>query len=348
MSYRDTVDFDSIRQDPLLVSAICAGIAVAILVLPITITIPGTLNVFFEVGILFLVYCILVIGLNLQYGFTGLVNFGHVLFFAVGAYTVGIMAAVDPFAGIGLALPWPIALLASIVIAAIVGGIIGVTTLRLRDDFLAIVTLAAAEIFHDLTASFSSITGGETGLLGIPQPIADAVSSNDKVMVTTFLILTAVVLVAYALVERLTSAPYGRVLRAIRADDLVTETLGKNVFRYKMQAFIYGAVLAGFVGGLYAMYNGSIAPGFFTLNVTVTIWIGMLLGGAANNRAVIVGLALIMSLRLMSRFLINVSPVTQDQFASLRLILIGFILVIIIRYRPEGIFGDPDELGVNQ
>lgn len=348
MSYTDALDLSRLPVTAERLAVVAFVLGLALVTLSFTVSVPGELNVFFEVAILFVVYSVLVLGLNLQYGFAGLVNFGHVLFFAVGAYTVGIMAAVNPFAGIGLALPWPLALAASVVTAAIVGGLIGITTLRLRDDFLAIVTLAAAEIFHDLTANFSSITGGDTGLLGIPQPIADAAPTNGNAMVATFLIFGAVLLGSYAIIQRLTSAPYGRVLQAIRADDLVTETLGKDVFTYKMQAFIYGAVFAGFVGGLYALYIGAVAPGFFTLNVTVVLWIGMLLGGPANNRAVIAGLALIMSLRLLTRFLMDASPVTQDQFASLRLILIGLILVGIVRYKPEGLFGDAERLGVDR
>jgi branched-chain amino acid transport system permease protein len=348
VSYTDALKLSGRPVTAELLAVLSLILGLALVTLSYTVSIPGEYNVFFEVAILFLVYGLLVLGLNLQYGFAGLVNFGHVLFFAVGAYTVGIVAAVDPFAGIGLALPWPLALAASVVTAGIVGGIIGVTTLRLRDDFLAIVTLAAAEIFHDLTANFTSITGGDTGLLGIPQPIAEAAPSNDNTMVATFLIFGAVLLGGYAVVQRLTSAPYGRVLRAIRADELVTETVGKNVFVYKLQAFIYGAVLAGFVGGLFALYNGTVAPGFFTLNVTVILWIGMLLGGPANNRAVLVGLAIIMSLQLVTRFMMDASPVSQDQFASLRLILIGLILVVIVRYKPEGIFGDPEQLGVDR
>lgn len=348
MSHADSLRSTGGDLTPTLVAAALFALGIGLVALPVTVAVPGEFNVFFEVGILFLVYGVLVLGLNLQYGFTGLVNFGHVLFFAVGAYTVGIMAAVDPFAGIGLALPWPLALAASTVTAGLVGGLIGVMTLRLRDDFLAIVTLAAAEIFHDVSANFTSITGGDTGLLGIPQPVADAAPSNENAMIASFLLLAAVLLVCYLLVNRLTDSPYGRVLRAIRADELVTETVGKDVFTYKLQAFVYGSVFAGFVGGLFALYNGAISPGFFTLNVTVTLWIGMLLGGPGNNRAVLGGLAFIMTLRLSTRFLMGVSPVSQDHFASLRLILVGFILVLVVRYKPEGVFGNAQELGVDR
>jgi branched-chain amino acid transport system permease protein len=136
------------------------------------------------------------------------------------------------------------------------------------------------------------------------------------------------------------------VLRAVRADELVTRSVGKPVFTYKMQAFVYGAALAGFAGGIFALYNGAISPNFFTIQVTVTVWIGMLLGGAANHRAVLGGLAVIMGLRLLSRFANQVAPVSSAEFASLRLIAVGMVLILVIRYRPAGIWGDPKELGV--
>lgn len=314
---------------------------------PLQTTLPGAFYVFIEVGTLFAIYGMLVIGLDLQYGHTGLVNFGHVVFFAAGAYTVAMLAAESPFAGIGLGLPWPAALLAAVIVAGVLGAAVGTTSIRLRDDFLAIATLATAEIFHSLFVAFQTIFGGNVGIGSIPQPVGDLVTDTDTAMTANILLLGGVMLVTLAAVTRLTSAPYGRVLRAIRADDLVTRSVGKSVFTYKMQAFVYGAALAGFAGGLFALYNGAIAPGYFTIQVTVTVWIGMLLGGAANHRAVLGGLAVIMGLRLLSRFALDVAPVSSSAFASIRLIVVGLILVAVIRYRPAGIWGDAKELGVD-
>jgi ABC-type branched-subunit amino acid transport system permease subunit len=329
-----------------LLGVVAIVLALLLAVTPLVVSLPGGLFVFFEVAILFTLYGILVLGLDLQYGHTGLVNFGHVVFFAVGGYTVSMLAAEGSFAGVSLGYPWPLALVAGVVLAGVLGAIVGATSLRLRDDFLAIATLATAEIFHTFFVNFRNVFGGNTGILGVPTPIADLTGDSGTAMVATLLLFGGVMALTFAALTRLTEAPYGRVLRAIRADELVTRSVGKSTFSYKMQAFVYGAALAGLAGGLFALWNGAVAPGFFELQVTVTVWIGMLLGGASNHRAVLAGLATIMSLRLLSRFALEVAPVSAGAFASLRLILVGFVLILVIRYRPAGIWGDARELGV--
>jgi branched-chain amino acid transport system permease protein len=255
---------------------------------------------------------------------------------------------VNPYAGIGLGYPWPLGLAAGVVLAVVLGVIIGASTLRLRDDFLAIATLAAAEIFHSLLIAFEGVFGAQNGILGIPQPIKEATATSDAEVVVVLLVFVAIALVAYKLINNLTSAPYGRVLRAIRADELVTRALGKSAVTYKMQAFVYGAALAGFAGGIFALYQGAVSPGFFTLNVTVIVWIGMLLGGAGNDRAVVAGLALIVGLRFLTRFLNDPLPINSADFAALRLMFVGAILILVIRFKPEGIFGNAQELGVDR
>lgn len=331
----------------MLVGVACILLAALFALTPLVASVPGGFYVVFEVGILFVVYGILVLGLDLQYGHTGLVNFGHVVFFAVGGYTVAMLSAQEPFAGIGLGYPWPLALVAGVLVATLLGAVVGATSLRLRDDFLAIATLATAEIFHTLFVNFRGVFGGNVGIIGVPQPVSDLAADGDTTLLATLLLFGGLTAITFAAVTRLTEAPYGRVLRAIRADELVTRSVGKSTFTYKMQAFVYGAALAGFAGGLFALYNGAVAPGYFTIQVTVTIWIGMLLGGASNHRAVLAGLAIIMGLRLLSRFALGVAPVSADAFASIRLIVVGLILVAVIRYRPAGIWGDARELGVD-
>ncbi len=330
-----------------VLGVVLAAFALLFVVTPLRATVPGSLAVFVEIGILFAVYGMLVLGLDLQYGHTGLVNFGHVVFFAVGAYTVGIVASQGSFSGTSLGLPWPLALVAGVIAAGAVGALVGSTSIRLRDDFLAIATLAAAEIFHSITVNVSSVFGGSTGILSIPQPLGQAIGEYGTTMVATLLLFGGLTALSFAAVSRLTEAPYGRVLRAIRADELVTRSVGKPVFTYKMQSFVYGAALAGFAGGVFALYNGAISPEFFTIQVTVTVWIGMLLGGAANHRAVLGGLAVIMGIRLFSRFANQAAPVSSADFAALRLIAVGLILILVVRYRPAGIWGNPKELGVD-
>lgn len=342
-------DIEELSVDATRAGVVAVALAIAFLLSPIFVSPPGWSLVFFEVGVVFLLYTFILVGVNLQFGHTGLVNFGPVAFFAVGGYLTAMLAAENPFAGIGLGMPWPVGLVVGIVGAVILGALLGLSTLRLRDDFLAIVTLAVAEIVHGLVGTFESITGAGLGLGTVPRPIAGLSGPGPRHLFATVFLLGALCLLAHGIVDRLVDSPYGRVLHAIRADERVTGTLGKNVFRYKLVVFVYGAALAGFAGGLYALYVGAVSPGFFTINVTVLVWVGMLIGGAGSNRGVIGGLAILMTFQLLTRFLNERIPaVTGDQFASIRLILVGLLLILVIRYRPEGIWGDPRQLGVDE
>ncbi|MDY6765675.1 MAG: branched-chain amino acid ABC transporter permease [Halobacteria archaeon] len=340
--------FDNPPIDAVHAGLVLIVVSVLFLYSPVVVSPPNVTLIFFEIGIVFLLYVLILIGLNLQFGHTGLVNFGPVAFFAVGGYTAAILTASDPYSAVGLGFSWPVGLVAGIGVAIALGALVGYSTLRLRDDFLAIVTLAVAEIVHGLIITFRDITGGNIGLGNVPQPIAGlSGSGGGSMLLATTFVFGAICLLAYGVFHRLSSSPYGRVLRAIRADQKVTETLGKHVFRYKLVVFIYGSALAGLAGALYVFYNGAAAPSFFTIDVTVTVWIGMLIGGAGSDRGVIGGLAILMVFRLLTRFLNEQLPIiTQDQFASARLIFVGLLLMFIIKYRPEGIWGDPEELGV--
>jgi len=342
------------RLEDLPVDATRLGVAlfvlsVAFVFSPLFVSPPAVTIVVFEVGILFLVYGLILVGLNLQFGHAGLVNFGPVAFFAVGGYAAGIVTAQDPYNAVGLGMSWPVGLAAAVVGAAALGALLGVSTLRLRDDFLAIVTLAVAEIVHGLIVTFRDVTAGSIGLQNVAQPIRNtAAGEGNAILFATTLVFGSLCLLAYGLFHRLSEAPYGRVLRAIRADEQVTATLGKNVFRYKLVVFVYGAALAGFAGALFVFYNGAASPSFFTINVTVLVWVGMLIGGAGSDRGVLGGLAIVLGFRLFTRFLNEQIPfVTSDQFASIRLALVGLLLILIIRYRPQGIWGNPEELGVD-
>lgn len=333
---------------PLSLSGLAFALAAFVIVAGLTMRIPGAFLSFIDVAIVLVTYVLLVLGLNLQFGHTGLVNFGHVAFFAVGAYTVAILSAVNPYAGMGLGYPWPLALVAAVIMASLLGVLIGASTLRLRDDFLAIATLAAAEILHSLFLAFEGVFGAHNGIFNIPQPLKQATASGDAEVVVVLLVFTAIALLTYVGINNLTSGPYGRVLRAIRADELVTRALGKPAVTYKMQAFVYGSALAGFAGGIFALYQGAVSPGFFTLNVTVVVWIGMLLGGPGNNRGVVAGLGIIVGFRFLTRFLNDPLPLGAADFAAFRLMLVGLVLIAVIRYKPEGIWGNANELGVDR
>lgn len=303
---------------------------------------PPVLLVLLEVVVFFLLYAIITLSVNLQFGFTGIVNFGPVLFFAVGGYTTAMVASSGSYQGITFGLAWPVALGLGVLMAILTGVILALSSIQLRGDFLAVVTLAAAEIFHQLTDTVRSIFGGDNGISNVPQVFS--ATDPQTTIVVVILMIGGILMAFYGIINRLTGSPYGRVLRAIKADETTTRSLGKQTFRYKLQVFIYGSAAMGLAGGLFALFNGAISPGFTTLDVTVLVWIGMLIGGAGNNRGVLGGLAIIMGLQLFSRFANQIFPGSSTQFAATRLMVIGLLLILIIRYRPAGIWGDPREM----
>ena len=327
--------------NPIRVGVVVIAFMIVFMVTGFGVNYPDLLLLVFNVLIVnFVLYGILLLGLNLQYGYAGLVNFGPVLFFAVGAYSMALLSAESTFTDLGMGLPWYYGFLAAIVATVVVAFILGLSTIQLRDDYLAIVTLAAAEIFHRLTAGVPKYFGGETGIPGVPTIINDLAADPVTAGFGSFVILGSVMLISYGIIQRLGESPYGRVLRGIRDDEDAVKSLGKNVFTFKFQTFIIGSILMGVAGAFLAINNGAVAPGFITIDVTVLVWIGMLIGGAGNNRAVLGGLLIISSFQLFTRFGNQIVPVSSSTFASLRLIVVGLLLIVIIRYKPEGLWGE--------
>lgn len=344
------------RERPAILASVpgnVAGIGVvlfvvtlALLLSGIPLTFPPWMFLVLNQAIQFVVFALVLLGLNMQFGDTGIVNFGPVLFLALGAYSMAIVTATDPAFGTGFGMHWLVGLVVGIVVAVLVGGIIGLSSLRLRDDYLAITTLAAAEIFHSVLRSFPSFFGGSKGISSLPNLVKPIAANSNTRFLSLFLLFLSVLFVAYEGFRRLSHSPYGRVLRAILSDEDATRSVGKNTFRYKMQAFIYGAAVAGLGGGLMALFQGNAAPGAVTIDVTVLLYLGMMLGGPGNYRGVLGGLGLIMGFQVLFRQAKGFVPVSAVKFNALRLFLLGLLFVLIIRYRPAGIWGDRERLEV--
>ncbi|MFC7212612.1 branched-chain amino acid ABC transporter permease [Saliphagus sp. GCM10025334] len=327
------------------------GVAALMILVPLVLITTGTyvgypsiLILVLEVGVLYLLYSLVILGLNLQYGFTGLVNFGPVLFFALGMYGTAILTAENAYRGASYGITWPIGLLGGILLAGIIGVVISLSTVRLREDFLGIVTLAAAEIFHTATLTLGYL-GSSFPISGSPRILHDATVTTKTAHLAYFLIYGAILLVAYTVANRLVKSPYGRTMRAIRADDTLVESVGKNPMRYKIVVFTFGAILAGLAGGMFTLFGGSANPTSAAIIVTMIVWVGMLIGGPGNNLGVLGGLAIVMGIQLTTRWLNVYLPVSGSVFGSLRLIVLGALLILIIRYKPEGLWGDADRLG---
>lgn len=273
---------------------------------------------------------ILALALNLQWGIAGMVNFGIAGFYALGAYTSAILTTT---------LGWPF--LAGLVAAAAVGWVAGLflalLSLRLSGHHLAIVTMGFGETVRLIALNEDWLTGGPRGLPIDVRPMRHAFNRQDYAIFYFAVVIIAVTVIYFTL-ERIRKAPLGRTLRAIRDDATVVEVLGKNVFGFRVRTFALGGLMMGAAGSLYAHYTQNISPDHFLPMTSITIWMAVILGGAGNNRGVLLGALTTMFVLEGSRFAGNLMPgVSSETLSSLRIIAIGVLLILIIRYRPQGI-----------
>lgn len=354
-------------------------------------------------------YALFALGLNLQWGFTGLINFGHVAFMTIGAYTTVLLSA----GGV----PLSTAVLIGAILAAGLGLLIGISTLRLREDYLAIVTIGVSEVARLVALNEEWLTKGAFGVQRYPLPLEnfnpnllskmvmigiltviagltlwelwetisrqwreaqarhrEGKPSNKPIgatvsgIIATLLIaaiywagatglynyspragLMLVALVVLGLVywrlEVLVRSPWGRILKAIREDEQVPKALGKNVFWYKLQAFMLGGAIAGVAGAFYAWYLTTVYPTNFEPLITFNAWIIVVLGGAGNNAGTILGAVIFWAYDSITRFVLpGLGFVDGDRLGALRIMIIGLILMVLMVWRPQGILGKKEEL----
>lgn len=282
------------------------------------------------IGIVALIYALLALGLNLQFGLTRLVNFGVVAFFAIGAYTSALLAL--------RGVPLGVTFIAATLLAGLSALPIGLLSLRLRDDYLAIVTLGFSESLRITIQQEEWLTKGVQGLPGIPKlfgSLGPGVSDSAQLL----LLVAVTALVAWGTV-RLTRSPLGRLLRAIGDDEPALMALGKNPTRFKVQIFMLGAALAGLAGAFYAHFITYISPEQFVPLVTFYVWMGLIMGGAGSVRGALGGAVLLMVFLEGSRFVKDWIPgVSEVQMASVRLAAVGLALILVTLYKPNGMFG---------
>ena len=302
-----------------------------------------------------LVYALLAIGLNVHYGYTGLLNFGHVAFFAAGAYTAAILTMPPPDTvegtvgyTVGIGLPMPLSLPVSLAAGALVGGglavLVGLTSVRLGTHYLAIATFALAGIVQDVIVNERWLTRGVFGLNRVPRP-GRALLGADLWQVSYLLFVALLTVAVYRLVEQLVNAPFGRLLKGVREAELAARMLGKSTNLVKLKSFGIGGAIAGLAGAVYAHYVGSVVAGQFVPLVTFLVWVAMLLGGAASNRGAVLGAFVLVGFREATRFLPQVGE-NASLVPSLRFVVIGLLLVVVVRVRPQGLLGNPDEIVV--
>lgn len=283
------------------------------------------------VGIIALIYMLLTIGLNLQYGYTGLINFGVVAFFAIGAYTSALLTLHG----------WPLlpAFVVAIVVAAIAAYPIGLLSLRLSDDYLAVVTLGFSEVVRLAIQQEKWLTQGVQGLPGIPR-IFQSLGIGEYAELATLAVLILCNLAAIGLMLHLVRSPYGRLIQAIRDDEVAVEAIGKDPRRLKVQVFMLGSGLAGLAGAFYAHFITYLSPDQFLPLVTFYVWIAMIIGGAGRTTGAVAGSLILMVFLEGSRFARDWIPgVSEVQMASVRLALVGLALILFTIYRPQGMLG---------
>ena len=285
------------------------------------------------------IYAVLCLALNVEAGIGGLWDLGIVSFFGVGAYTYTLLttgpAESHQHYLLGLGLPMAVGLLAAGIAGGLVAYLIGLPSLRLKREYFLITTLAFAEVIRQIYANEGWLTNGVAGIYGLEQPFKDLFSPNAHTYVL-FLLLIAAVAVVYLIVQRLALSPFGRVLRALRENEALAMTAGYRPFHYQIRVFVVAGFVSGVAGAFYVWYNTLIVPSQFTADVTFFVWTAVIIGGIGNNRGALLGGFLFILLHDLLRF-VQVSSDLAIVLTSLRTALVGAVLILVLRIRPEGL-----------
>ncbi len=314
------------------------------------------------IGEQFIYFGLAALGLNIHFGYTGLLNLGQAVFMAAGAYGLSMSVVT-----LGLNFWWGL-LLGVIVFPLILAAIMGVPTLRLRADYLAIVTIAASEMFRIIarSPSLDRWTGSSDGLTGFATTFYD-LSPYDRqeryffdlfignqmwVVTVGWIALVIVILISLLLMK----SPWGRVLKAIREDEDAARSLGKNAYWYKMQALMIGGVFGAMGGMLRAIGTQSAQPQNFITDVTFFAWVALILGGASKVLGPIAGAAILYAILSFTDVALRQGVdnehipewlMTGTQVGQVRFMLIGLGLILLAAFRPQGIFGNKEEMALD-
>lgn len=323
--------------------------------LPLAITFDflTSVNFWTSVGVLAATYALVALGLQLNVGFTGIVNFGAAGFMAVGAYTMAILT-IDTGISFWLSLPL------SILVTMAFGLIVGLPSLRLRTDYLAIATIAFAEIIRLIAQNARELTGGNQGLFcsddqsvcfddawldvsdRIEGWLVDLGWSDPEILFPLLLVAWALVFVATFGLLFLQRSPWGRVLRAVREDEDAARALGKNAVAYKLQSLMISAAIAAVAGWILALNLATLHPIDFEPLVTFFAYGVLVLGGLASYWGVLAGSVIFWILLEATRY-IDVFQDESDQVA-LRFAIVGLVLILLMAFRPQGMFGKREEM----
>jgi branched-chain amino acid transport system permease protein len=289
------------------------------------------------------IFGVMALGLNLQWGFTGLFNVGVAGFVAVGAYASALLTGPpepERFGGFGL--PILAGWLGAMAFSGLAAFIVGAAALRLREDYLAITTFGIAVVIQLVALNAQRLTGGPFGIQSIPKPLSGLLGTGFAWNLAYLGIVVAVLAATYWASQRLVAGPWGRVLRAIREDELAAASLGKRAAAFRLQSFVLGCMLMGLAGALYAHFVGYIAPEDFLPVLTFQVWAMLIVGGSGNNAGAVLGAVVVWAIWSVSGGLIReVLPAAeQARGAALQVVLIGAMIAAILVLRPRGILGE--------
>jgi branched-chain amino acid transport system permease protein len=311
-------------------------------------------NFWAGVAVLAGIYALVALGLQLNVGFTGIVNFGQAGFMAIGGYTMAILI-LEAGWSFWLALP------AAMLITMGFGLIVGLPSLRLRADYFAIVTIAMAEVVRLVAQNARGLTGGNEGLFckieGVNQvcyddtwlSIEDSIlgflenfSSDPETLLPLLFVVWVTVLLATVGLSFIQRTPWGRVLRAVREDEDAARALGKNTLLYKLQSLAISALLGALAGFFLALFLATIHPVDYEPLVTFFAYGVLVLGGLANYWGVAIGSLILWTLLEATRFI--ELPISDERQAALRFAIVGLVLILLMAFRPQGIFGKREEM----
>ncbi len=273
------------------------------------------------------IYAILGISMNLLVGFTGLLSLAHAAFYGVGAYVAALMA-------LKVQTPFWLNLILAVVAAGVIGALLALPSLRVKDDYFAIATFAFQVIVFSVLNNLVDFTGGPMGLPGIPAVTVFGWEFSENWHYLVLVVLLAAL--TYFVARRIVTSPFGRVLKAIREDEVFARAFGKDIAAFKVKVFVAGASMAAVAGVMYAHYISFIDPTSFTIMESIFIISIVIIGGAGNIRGSIIGAVVLVSIPEALRFL----GLPTALAANVRQILYGLLLVVFMVWRPQGFVGE--------
>jgi branched-chain amino acid transport system permease protein len=296
------------------------GIAILIAALAMIGAVPHLDSYWIRVADAVLIYTLLGMGLNLVVGYAGLLDLGFVAFYAVGAYSYALLASPQ----FGFHLPFLVVLPIGAAIGAILGLLLGVPVLRLRGDYLAIVTLGFGEIIRVLLNNMDAVTNGPQGIIGIYKATAFGIPLTKPI--DFFWVLLIACLVCGAIVYRLECSLLGMAWAAIREDQDAARGVGINTTRAKLAAFAISAAIGGLTGVIFAAFQRYVSPDSFTLNESILIILIIVIGGVGNIFGVFLGAVMLVLL-----------PELLREFDAYRMLVLGLVMAVVIVLRPQGL-----------